>query len=251
MRILSSGLLLGLIVSFCLTLLGCGGMNSSDPLSFETDSIFRRGEQLQVEMSYPVARGAGAVADSINRTISQALNGNMLGEDLPWQTLSVVRAIDTLVALKNQDTILQRMPYQLMSSGSVYERAGLVSIYLQQYVYQGGAHGNSPVQFLNFDRNTGARLTLTELCTDTTALSRLNKTAFSAFMAAKPDKEAAMYLFVTPDALPLPGNVGFDSTGMVMLYNQYEIAAYVFGISRYTIPYADLDPILTPIAQTK
>ena len=46
-------------------------------------------------------------------------------------------------------------------------------------------------------------------------------------------------------------NVGFDSTGVVMLYNQYEIAAYVFGQSRYTLPWAEVEPILGKAVQGK
>lgn len=243
-------LLLCVALGLFAVLPGCGG-GSGRGLEWVTDSVVRQGTEFQARMSYPVVRGTGAVADSINETIARTLNQNMLSVDLPWQTLTVAQAVDTLLSQKESDTVLRRMPYQLMSSGTVYERARVVSIRMQQYVYQGGAHGLSPVCYLNFDAHSGARLTPAQLCPDTLTLKALNREAFKNYLATKGEEDPTTYLFVTLDELPLPLNMGLDSTGLVMLYNQYEIAAYVFGVSQYTLPYTEIDSILSPLAQTR
>jgi len=56
-------------------------------------------------------------------------------------------------------------------------------------------------------------------------------------------------LFVGTDQLPLPENVGIDSSGVTMLYNPYEVAPYAIGTIEYRIPYEQAEPLLKRIAR--
>jgi len=56
-------------------------------------------------------------------------------------------------------------------------------------------------------------------------------------------------LFVRTDQLPLPENVGIDSSGVTMLYNPYEVAPYAIGTIEYRIPYEQAEPLLKRIAR--
>lgn len=232
-------------------LVGCTGTPTGN-ITWGSDTITRHEDSNKVVMTFPLALDKSAVADSINNTIHRTLVENF-GTDSPndLKECNVRTAIDTLFAQKLRDSVLQKVPYLLLSEGSVYERGGVSSVYLQQYIFQGGAHGLSPSHYLNFNQQTGSLLGLTDLCKDTAQLTRLNREAFAGFMKSKGTEDYASYLFVTADQLPLPQNIGFDSEGVVMLYNQYEIAAYAFGQSRYVIPYSTVESILAPVVREK
>ena len=38
--------------------------------------------------------------------------------------------------------------------------------------------------------------------------------------------------------------MGFNENGIILLYNVYEIASYVQGVTEFTIPYAEANPYL-------
>ncbi len=205
-----------------------------------------------VALIYPVAR-EGVAADSINRTIETYLKQIFVGDSLAATGATLSQAVDSLLAEKNRDTVMAQRPYQLQCEGGVYTRGHLTSVWLQTYAFMGGAHGLMLGKYFNFDNRTGAQLPLEALVTDTTRLSELNRAAFRQSLTQRPftQEELDAYLFVKPDELPLPQNIGFDSTGVKMLYNPYEIAAYVFGQSAYGIDYDRAEPVLRKIARGK
>jgi len=51
-------------------------------------------------------------------------------------------------------------------------------------------------------------------------------------------------LYFEPDNFVLPQNIGFNDTGVILLYNSYEVAPYSTGLTEFTIPFDDLVPYL-------
>lgn len=233
--------------AFILVLLGlaaCGGGRKAN-LTMTTDTIFIRQDSDVVRMLYPVARD-GAVADSINRHVIRTLSANLPEPERTDPNMTLRQAIDATLARKKMDSLVS-YPLEMYSEGRVNRRDGIISILLGEYLYMGGAHGLHTSTFLNFDEETGRLLTLNDLVSDTVKLAALNREAFKVFWGTKGAEVSPESLFVTMDRLPLPKNIGFDERGVVMIYNPYEIAPYVFGESRYTIPYAQVKPLLRNI----
>lgn len=222
-------------------LVGC----SQPAVSWQTERMPAPSQMLtgdSISVSYPVARG-GAAADSINDAIGRALSVLVgFGEDaVPGTTLSV--RIDSMLAVRNYDTVIRHMPYELFVEGSVKEFGRVASVRIDSYVYLGGAHGLQTATFLNFDLRTGRELEMAELFSDTAELRRLNR---EAFMQARGADLADAVLFVAPDELPLPRNIAVDSAGVRMHYDPYEIAPYVFGPTDYLLPMDRVRPLLDP-----
>ena len=46
------------------------------------------------------------------------------------------------------------------------------------------------------------------------------------------------------EGFQLPANLGFDKNGIILLYNNYEIASYAQGITKFTIPYEEAKAFL-------
>lgn len=241
-----------LLICLAALLAACGSEPPGGGLVWGSDTLSRSGANDVVALIYPVVR-QGAAADSINRTLDAYLQQVFTRDSLAGTGSTLAQAVDTLLARKNRDSLTARMPYQMHSEGSYYTRGRLTSVWIQTYTFTGGAHGLTLGKLFNFDNRTGEQLTPERLFKDTVRLGELNREAFMQSLGQRglSPEERAAYLFVKPDELPLPENIGFDSTGVRMLYNPYEIAAYVFGQSVYTLPYEQAEPVLRKIARGK
>ncbi len=100
-------------------------------------------------------------------------------------------------------------------------------------------------EYFNFDRSDGHRLTNDQLVRDTAELCDLNRKFFNNYLEDNGIDFPKGALFVSLDELPLPENMGFDSLGLVMIYNQYEIAPYAWGRFVYELPYDQVQSILS------
>lgn len=217
-------------------------------LSWHEMKIERDDAFVKVDLSYPLAEG-GRLADSINAKIAGLLKADICSDCPEDCACTPEQSVDSMMARKKSDPAMDRIPYEFNSSGSIYLRRGISSVDLETYSFTGGAHGQTVGYICNFDNSTGAELSVGEMFTDTVRLSQMNREAFKAYLKAKDIPDVESYLFVDVDELSLPQNIGFDEQGVVMLYNQYEIAAYVFGQSRYVLPYTSVDSILTRIVK--
>ena len=57
-------------------------------------------------------------------------------------------------------------------------------------------------------------------------------------------------LFIEDGFIPLPSWPLYPSDeGLNFVYHQYEIASYAEGMPSFTVPYADIEPFLTPAAR--
>src|SRR5690606_23450459 len=101
------------------------------------------------------------------------------------------------------------------------------------------AHGITSVRLLNFDAATG------QLVPNEKLISK--QQAFEALVKAKLEKEVAernIDVF-DPKSFTMPQNIGFNNRGLILLYNQYEIAPYASGIIDFEIPYEEAEDLLT------
>jgi len=219
----------------------CGGDKKAGIKSWETGQAVAMDGADSIVMTFPVAKG-GAVADSINDAVARALKSGIAGEENDGLTLAEEMA--AVLAEKNADTITAHIPYQMISEGSYYEKDGIYSVYLQAYYFTGGAHGMTIGRYLNFDAKAGCQLSLEDMFMDVRILTGLNREYLAKYLAAMPEEDYEPYLFIDPTEAPLPNNIGLNDKGVVMLYNQYEIAAYVFGQTEHIIPYDVIDNIL-------
>ncbi|GAB3996173.1 hypothetical protein GCM10028807_38250 [Spirosoma daeguense] len=120
-----------------------------------------------------------------------------------------------------------------------------LTVKFETYAYTGGAHPNSNLTYYTFDRETGRRLTLTDIVSDTTALLGVVEKAFRKQQSIQPkDNLEEQGYFLHEGRFFLPENIGLNQNGMVFYYNPYEIAAYSVGAIQITVPYEQLNGIL-------
>ena len=112
------------------------------------------------------------------------------------------------------------------------------------YEYTGGAHGTPFRQYFVFDRETGARLSLSDVLEN--PVEELQAKVGAAFRELA---EKTNFAFESPEDLEhtVADGISYESpfylseTGVVFYYAPYEIASYAEGFPEVTIPYNELE----------
>ncbi|MEX2350122.1 MAG: DUF3298 domain-containing protein [Flavobacteriaceae bacterium] len=126
-----------------------------------------------------------------------------------------------------------------------YQSEQLVSLDVNYYLFTGGAHGYSGTNFLNFDAQTGTKLSHTDLFTDTEAiLAHAEKKFRDSYQIPEDRNINATGFWFEKDTFHFPENIGFTENEIVLHYNQYEIASYAEGPITLSIPKQEIAQFL-------
>lgn len=217
------------------TLASC---KSEQPIYWDTLSINVDDNGTEVDINYPYRFGGDEkISAIINAKISQTLVAPLCGDEVS-DTISVDSMITNVIITKQNDTILNRLPYQLNSSCDVYSAAKFTSVMLAAYYFTGGANGYNNVFYLNFDNQTGEIIPIEKLIDLTPELLQEVRKKFCLvreISITATESEAKM--FIPPSELPFPKEIGFNTQGVVFFYNLYEVGPRYSGSTEVIIPY--------------
>lgn len=216
------------------------------PLTFEEQHI-ETSTQANIEINYPIAEGTSKVATLINETIENYLANEINLNEEPIKGLSLEGAIkdfDNEYKTFKEDFNDSTQQWEAQIESEInYESDHIICVTVNSYLDTGGAHGNSHVAFLNFNKKTGELLKQKDIIKDIDGFKSLAESYFQK--ATKPlteDQEIEDYFF--GEGFKLPENIGFNQEGVIVLYNVYEIASYAQGVTEFVIPYAEAKPFL-------
>lgn len=120
------------------------------------------------------------------------------------------------------------------------------------YQYLGGAHGGVGGRgTMTFDATTGKRIEHFFIKGAEKQMQKLLVAGLIEYFSDNADKniskaELMDYLQVENGYIPLPVQApSLSKDGLVLTYQQYEIAAYAAGMPSFTVPYKDVMPYLT------
>lgn len=131
--------------------------------------------------------------------------------------------------------------YEFLSDYAVtYNEDCITSLYTDQYSYLGGAHGNTLRQSQTWDFQTGDQLHLTDFFPD---MKALNITIFQVIendISNRMKDAPASYFDDYPNLIR--GNFDMNAfflkpCGLVIYYQQYDIAPYASGIPEFFFPF--------------
>ncbi len=237
MKKISFLFIIALVVSAC---------NKDVKLKFEPQLI-EKSEGTSIVINYPKAIGTKAVAEKINQQIEYVIANEMNMADTSENNISVSEAISAFnkeyKAFKDdfQDS---SQKWEVKVDGEViYESPEVICLSLQSYIDTGGAHGNGKVTFLNFNPETGAILNQNDIINNTAEFKKIAEKAFKEQTKPKDSNETIEDFFFGED-FQLPSNIGFTDAGLVLLYNNYEIASYAQGITEILLPYSQIKGVL-------
>jgi len=193
--------------------------------------------------SYPVfSNGTGLRADTANKIVSDFVKRSIvsfLSDDTPASPEEAARGFLNQYYHFEVDFPGSASVWQLsISSTSLYESDNIAVIRFNQESYTGGAHPNERVTFLTFDQQSGKTLHPADLFTNLDSLAAAAEKAFRTLHRLSPDADLNQSGFLFPDnRFILPENAALTDSGVLLHYNQYEIAPYSTGPIEFTLPY--------------
>ncbi|MFC4403276.1 DUF3298 and DUF4163 domain-containing protein [Gracilibacillus xinjiangensis] len=115
-----------------------------------------------------------------------------------------------------------------------YNKNPRLSIITSDYMFSGGAHGNTVVQSFNYDIEAGKRVYLTDILTTEEQLKKVQNYVWE-YAIERPD---IFYPDLKKEDIQLTKDTAFYFTdeGIVLVFQQYEIAPYVSGNQEIAIP---------------
>ncbi len=185
--------------------------------------------------------------DTVNTWIRQILKG----EEDPGQELSDEFFESVLIQFiadyENYTSEYQSMPWSLEEQVHIDDSYNsFVQLFISGWTYQGGAHGDGFYSVFLFDKKNGARLELDDLFNDVEELTSIGEFYFriQQEIGEEESLEEVGYDF-NGEGFYLNSNFSFTDTGIEFVYNSYEIAPYYMGPSEISIPYQEIDHLLT------
>jgi hypothetical protein len=128
----------------------------------------------------------------------------------------------------------------------LYQTSAICCVEFDEDTYTGGAHPLHFQSLFNFDVNTGNIVPWEEMFADTAAFSAIAEVHFWKMKEEAFGSELANEEFFWGGEFYLPENIGFVEEGVLLLYNEYEVAPYVYGAQYCFVPYTELKGILKP-----
>lgn len=217
-------IILAILMVFSIEVLGAQ-INS---IHIEDKTLEENTEKYEVKVKYPFIKGENEVFKKINKTI----------EDF---TLSWVNDIKLLGEeySKDYEKAGKEMPkMEAYSLYEVFDTSEVISIPMTYYQYTGGAHGLTTKISYNYDLKTGEKLNLNNLFKEGFNYNDIIDKLIREEIAKEPsiyfdngglfkgvNEKQAYYL---------------NRDGIIIYFQQYEIAPYSSGIREFKIPYGAL-----------
>jgi hypothetical protein len=190
-----------------------------------------------------------AAVDSFSNQYAQNFE-NFCKEYLSDENASDEDDSDEIAQLVDETTISY---FLTLKNNIVYNQGNLLSFVVENEDYEGGAHGSHSIYGYVVNLDTG------ELLTEESFAGKNYKKNLSSIIvqkiAAANNLEDVTELenlgYNALDKIAPNGNFTIDNKGITYYFNEYEIAAYLVGITKVFIPYNELKVFITeenPIA---
>ena len=213
---------------------------------------------LNLLVELPSCYNDEAILYSIRNTIVK----NLFGVDyVKFGNDSVLEVFSE--SLKNEYKITNEPLLELLDSTAFYSfynehnlegfsllnDTHIYSYGINRYVYMGGAHGLTTLNYYNFDLKTGKLITENELFEDNfnETLTNLLKTRIVEQSHEDPNIESINSLDDTDywiDAIKPNNNFYITDESIKYVFNSYEIAPYYMGITEVIIPFDRIKEML-------
>lgn len=267
-----------LAISLCLG--SCGKKNTSkdesknasqqlktitlDSLSFservhaEKDTI-SQGMKITRTLEFPVKANEGLNLEATQQTFARLYLGNerfegnpatAFAQDKDSITKEALSLGESWVNLKREqgDDVIPFSSYEDDKTMRVKAEYGnLLSLSLNEYTYQGGAHGLSTSLFYVVDSKNGQIVNDSILfgSTNSNEVAKLIRDEVKKRTALKESDENYLVLLVDVNDINPNNNFFFTDKGITYLYNQYEIAPYYLGQIEINLPYEKILPLVS------
>lgn len=227
------------------------GNQSPDSLSYSMKSFYKSYKGCSdtafgctyLKAEYPVFT-SGSHKDEINRIIL----GYMVDSVFTTETQAGNKTLDGLAASLFSEYIKLKEEIPDFDAGYVLEitasaafnSKGILTVFVGNYSYTGGAHPNSFLKYFVFDLSTGKTLKTADIFEQgfEKKLNKMIEKKFRKQYELSDDKPLTEILF--ENKIEFNNNFAITKEGIEFLYNKYEIMAYVYGPAEIKFSFEEL-----------
>tara|TARA_R110002020_G_scaffold60034_1_gene163092 strand:+ start:738 stop:1490 length:753 start_codon:yes stop_codon:yes gene_type:complete len=200
----------------------------------------------KVELSWPVVENVPA-ASKINEKISEHMLA-YFQQDKTYNNLDSA-ANDYLNSYEKFKSDFPDAPggWSIeVNAEKSYESDSTLSFKFSEYNFSGGAHPNSSIYYMNFDKISGEYLSRDQVVLDQQKMLELAEDAFRKHhdveegMALKDDGR----FFLPETGFFLPNAIGYEEDKLRVIYIPYEVGPYALGYTELEFELKDLKGVV-------
>lgn len=214
------------------------------PIIFKTETI-KKDFSADISVNYEQVTGNNQLQHKINKAIENAIVNTLGISEDKSELKTVLDDFNTeYLDFKNDFPDAAEPVWQLnVDTELSYQSDEIITIVINTYLFEGGAHGNVMIKFLNLDAKTGETLTQKDIIENEKDFQAL---AMDYFKKSLEHEEGDYKIedFFHDELFYLPENMGFSEEGLILLYNVYGAFSYNQGHTEFAIPFDDAEPYL-------
>jgi hypothetical protein len=214
---------------------------------------------LQIKFVYPAGFGNKDVPDQIRKQFITSCFGDIYAELTPEQAVDefVNMYLEDYKSLEDDFAEEKEKSkgapvaswysyYEMLSDEITFNKANLLCYSVNFENYRGGAHGAHAYKNYVLNLKTGELVTEEDIFTEDfrEPLALMLVDGIARQNEMENAKELESIGFFSIDEIFPNGNFLADEEGITYYFNEYEIAAYVVGVTSVKLPYAELKPLL-------
>ena len=220
--------------------------NTKEQLKFDFTLIKHKetygNQDINIEIEIQHLLSDDVLIQSINTSIDSAIYSKMNSSNKS-NTITFLQYYNGIIEefneLKKEFPDALSIGYQQVAKSSIsFVSDSLISIYINNYVYSGGAHGMEFREFLNFNPKTGKQVDILSTISQKEQFIQKAKQKLRTQLAMEPEDNWCDFTFV--QKFELPKNIGLIDSGYKLIYNPYEILSYSEGHTEIIIPFNEL-----------
>lgn len=121
---------------------------------------------------------------------------------------------------------------------------GYAQVMQSCYISEGGAHPNSFSSYIVISKQDGKTLLLKDLVRNVPQFNRIAEKYFRIAREIGPKVSLAEEFWFENGTFACNDNFRITPQGIEFQFNPYEIAAYVYGGTTFTVPFSEIKPLL-------
>src|SRR5690554_4281374 len=202
-----------------------------------------------VKLVYPVFEGDSMLAATMNRQVVEQNFTMWMNNDREFENLQAAVNVffDDYKRFRNDfPEAAQEWSFET-EARVTHHSDDLISIRFENFSYQGGAHPNTVVSYLNLDLSENAAVLVHEkMLMDSNKLLELAEQKFRAYheVEAGIGLEDDGRFFLDVDRFFLPAAMGYEGEEFVLLYTAYEIGPYAMGRTELRFSLKELEGVV-------
>lgn len=214
------------------------------PVIFKISSV-ETSFDADIRVTFDKAMGDSELSEAINAHVESTIISTINPSEIRSELNTVLKDFNSeYVNFKKEFPTDSEPVWELhIETEILYQSPDIITLAISTYEFQGGAHGNDKIKFLNLNAQSGEVLNQNDIISNSSAFKLLAEKYFIKSLTSKVDK-LNIEDFFFGKSFQLPENIGFSDDGLVLLYNVYEVASYAQGYTEFVIPFEAVESYL-------